>query len=152
MILEQRSELLHRGNLCVCVNLPVTILKSRAASSPGTVRFEARLRLLGPEQVLARGYSITMHAETAKIIRSSSEVGSQANVSSHSASNPVNSTAPSNRVKKTRPPNSPITIRFPPFYNHPLMCLKKDDTVKQEPDFARQIFPGASKDKRAERR
>jgi exonuclease VII large subunit len=29
----------------------------------------ARLRLLGPEQVLARGYSITLDAATAKVIR-----------------------------------------------------------------------------------
>jgi exodeoxyribonuclease VII large subunit len=30
---------------------------------------EARLRLLGPEQVLARGYSITMDAATGKVLR-----------------------------------------------------------------------------------
>jgi exodeoxyribonuclease VII large subunit len=30
---------------------------------------ESRLRLLGPEQVLARGYSITMDAATGKIVR-----------------------------------------------------------------------------------
>jgi exodeoxyribonuclease VII large subunit len=30
---------------------------------------EARLRLLGPEQVLSRGYSITMDAETGKVLR-----------------------------------------------------------------------------------
>jgi exodeoxyribonuclease VII large subunit len=30
---------------------------------------ESRLRLLGPEQVLSRGYSITMDAATGKIIR-----------------------------------------------------------------------------------
>jgi exodeoxyribonuclease VII large subunit len=30
---------------------------------------EARLRLLGPEQVLARGYSITMDAESGRIVR-----------------------------------------------------------------------------------
>jgi exodeoxyribonuclease VII large subunit len=33
----------------------------------------ARLRLLGPEQVLARGYSITMDARGGKIIRSARE-------------------------------------------------------------------------------
>jgi exodeoxyribonuclease VII large subunit len=33
----------------------------------GTI--ETRLRLLGPEQVLARGYSITMDAETGKVLR-----------------------------------------------------------------------------------
>ncbi len=35
---------------------------------------ETRLRLLGPEQVLARGYSITMKAETGKVVRSASEL------------------------------------------------------------------------------
>ena len=35
---------------------------------------EARLRLLGPEQVLARGYSITMDEKTGKVIRSAAEV------------------------------------------------------------------------------
>ena len=32
-----------------------------------------RLRLLGPEQVLARGYSITLDAATGKVIRSASD-------------------------------------------------------------------------------
>jgi exodeoxyribonuclease VII large subunit len=35
---------------------------------------EGRLRLLGPEQVLARGYSITMNADTGKVIRTATEV------------------------------------------------------------------------------
>ena len=33
-------------------------------------RLEANLRLLGPEQVLARGYSITWNAETGRVLRS----------------------------------------------------------------------------------
>jgi exonuclease VII large subunit len=33
----------------------------------GTV--ETRLRLLGPDQVLGRGYSITMDVETGKVLR-----------------------------------------------------------------------------------
>jgi exodeoxyribonuclease VII large subunit len=33
-----------------------------------------RLRLLGPEQVLARGYSITMKAGTGAVVRSAAEV------------------------------------------------------------------------------
>ncbi len=37
---------------------------------------EARLRLLGPEQVLARGYSITMDEKTGKVLRSAAEVKS----------------------------------------------------------------------------
>jgi exodeoxyribonuclease VII large subunit len=35
---------------------------------------QARLRLLGPEQVLARGYSITRDAETGKVLRNAAEV------------------------------------------------------------------------------
>src|SRR5439155_26271167 len=35
---------------------------------------EARLRLLGPEQVLARGYSITLDASTSKVLREAKEV------------------------------------------------------------------------------
>lgn len=35
---------------------------------------ESRLRLLGPDQVLARGYSITMDAQTGAIIRDAAEV------------------------------------------------------------------------------
>jgi len=43
----------------------------------GRSRFEAagaRLRLLGPEQVLARGYSITMDAATGRVLRKAVEV------------------------------------------------------------------------------
>jgi exodeoxyribonuclease VII large subunit len=43
----------------------------------GQNRFEAldaRLRLLGPEQVLSRGYSITMDAVTGKVLRDAAEV------------------------------------------------------------------------------
>jgi exodeoxyribonuclease VII large subunit len=35
-----------------------------------------RLRLLGPEQVLARGYSITTQVETGKVLREAKEVQS----------------------------------------------------------------------------
>jgi exodeoxyribonuclease VII large subunit len=35
---------------------------------------QARLRLLGPEQVLARGYSITMDAATGRVVRHAAEV------------------------------------------------------------------------------
>jgi exodeoxyribonuclease VII large subunit len=35
---------------------------------------EARLRLLGPEQVLSRGYSITMDAATGKVLRDAARV------------------------------------------------------------------------------
>jgi exodeoxyribonuclease VII large subunit len=35
---------------------------------------EARLQLLGPEQVLARGYSITLDAATGNVIRDAASV------------------------------------------------------------------------------
>jgi exodeoxyribonuclease VII large subunit len=40
----------------------------------GLGALEARLRLLGPEQVLARGYSITSDAATGKVLREAGEV------------------------------------------------------------------------------
>ncbi|HEY5480345.1 MAG TPA: exodeoxyribonuclease VII large subunit [Verrucomicrobiae bacterium] len=40
----------------------------------GLGALEARLRLLGPEQVLARGYSITTDAATGKVLRKAKEV------------------------------------------------------------------------------
>jgi exodeoxyribonuclease VII large subunit len=45
----------------------------------GKSRFEtleARLHLLGPEQVLARGYSITMDAASGKVLRDAEKVQS----------------------------------------------------------------------------
>jgi exodeoxyribonuclease VII large subunit len=42
----------------------------------GSSRFEAteaRLRLLGPEQVLSRGYSITLDAATGKVLRAAKD-------------------------------------------------------------------------------
>jgi exodeoxyribonuclease VII large subunit len=35
---------------------------------------QTRLRLLGPDQVLSRGYSITMNAATGKVLRSANDV------------------------------------------------------------------------------
>jgi exodeoxyribonuclease VII large subunit len=35
---------------------------------------ESRLRLLGPEQVLARGYSITMDEATGKVLRAATNI------------------------------------------------------------------------------
>ena len=40
----------------------------------GLGALEGRLRLLGPEQVLARGYSITTDAQTGKVLREAKEV------------------------------------------------------------------------------
>lgn len=50
---------------------PVQIIKQRREVLG---HFERRLNLLGPAQVLGRGYSITLDAATGKIIRSAAEV------------------------------------------------------------------------------
>jgi len=45
-------------------------------SDHGHVALVERLRLLGPEQVLSRGYSITLDAESGSVIRDASTVRS----------------------------------------------------------------------------
>jgi exodeoxyribonuclease VII large subunit len=57
-VLRQESERLHEQ-----IRHRMREFKNRIAT------IETRLRLLGPDQVLARGYSITMDAETGKVIR-----------------------------------------------------------------------------------
>ena len=59
----------------------IAVLKSAALRDPRNADIQnyigyayRRLRLLGPEQVLARGYSITTLAETGKVVRAASEV------------------------------------------------------------------------------
>ena len=51
----------------------------------------ARLRLLGPEQVLARGYSITQDATTGKVLRSASETEKGQRLSTRLSSGTVRS-------------------------------------------------------------
>jgi exodeoxyribonuclease VII large subunit len=53
---------------------------------------ETRLRLLGPDQVLARGYSITMDAETGKVIRESKAVEQGAKIRTKLKSGEIAST------------------------------------------------------------
>jgi len=43
-------------------------------SKQSLMTIETRLRLLGPEQVLARGYSITMNAETGEVVRDAEQL------------------------------------------------------------------------------
>jgi exodeoxyribonuclease VII large subunit len=62
-VLRQETERLHEQT-----RHRMRELKNRIAT------IEARLRLLGPDQVLARGYSITMDGETGRIIRESKAV------------------------------------------------------------------------------
>jgi exodeoxyribonuclease VII large subunit len=69
-MLFQRREALQRAN-CRLRELFVQRWRShqdRLATA------ETRLRLLSPEQVLARGYSITADASTDKVIRAANEV------------------------------------------------------------------------------
>ena len=64
-LLKQRRELLkvNRQRLHELAHVWFRDLKNGLAAT------EARLRLLGPEQVLARGYSITMDATTGRVLR-----------------------------------------------------------------------------------
>ncbi|SPE53130.1 exported hypothetical protein [Verrucomicrobia bacterium] len=59
---QEEQRLRQRARYCV------EALRNRLAAQ------EARLRLLGPEQVLARGYSITSDAATGRVLRNASEV------------------------------------------------------------------------------
>jgi exodeoxyribonuclease VII large subunit len=70
LLLKQRRELLHQRErrLCEKAQHRLNILQDRLDS------LQARLRLLGPEQVLARGYSITLEAETGKVVRHAKQV------------------------------------------------------------------------------
>jgi exodeoxyribonuclease VII large subunit len=69
-LVKQRRELLFQENqrLYEIAHHRLGKAQERLAAA------EARLRLLGPEQVLARGYSITMDAETSKVLRDANEV------------------------------------------------------------------------------
>jgi exodeoxyribonuclease VII large subunit len=71
-LLKQRRESLvaNRRRLRELAHLCLRNGRNRFAAT------EARLRLLGPEQVLARGYSITMDAATGKVIRRARDVKS----------------------------------------------------------------------------
>jgi len=69
-LLQRQSELLamSRRRLHELGRVPLLNSQNRLGASA------ARLHLLGPEQVLARGYSITMDAATGKILRDAAEV------------------------------------------------------------------------------
>jgi exodeoxyribonuclease VII large subunit len=61
-------------------------LRQRAAS------LASRLQLLGPEQVLARGYSITLDAATGRILRAAAETASGQKLTTRLKSGQVSST------------------------------------------------------------
>ncbi len=69
-LLRQRRELLEQEIQRLCEQMRHQLRERQS-------RFETlatRLRLLGPEQVLARGYSITSDAETGKVLRDAAKV------------------------------------------------------------------------------
>jgi exodeoxyribonuclease VII large subunit len=69
-LLKQRRELLEQA----ARRLREQTRRCLRERQQGCDGLQARLRLLGPEQVLARGYSITTDAATDKIVRTAAEV------------------------------------------------------------------------------
>ena len=70
LVLKQRREAFGQ----IERRLHEQIRQQLEARKTGLAALEARLRLLGPEQVLARGYSITTDAATGKVLRQAKEV------------------------------------------------------------------------------
>ena len=70
VLLQQRRELLRQEGQRLHEAVRNRLEKSHARFTT----LAERLRLLGPEQVLARGYSITTHAETGRVLRAASDV------------------------------------------------------------------------------
>ena len=70
LLLKQRREVLEQGNQRLRELARVRV-RERARNLE---TLEARLRLLGPEQVLARGYSITMDEASGKVLRRAAAV------------------------------------------------------------------------------
>jgi exodeoxyribonuclease VII large subunit len=69
-LLRQRREVLEQERARLAEQMKHRLRDWRTR----TEALESRLRLLSPEQVLARGYSITMDAATGKVLRSRAEV------------------------------------------------------------------------------
>jgi exodeoxyribonuclease VII large subunit len=70
LILKQRRALLDQIGRRLIEHARHRLSDARNRLGP----LEARLRLLGPEQVLARGYSITLDAETGRVLRDAKTV------------------------------------------------------------------------------
>jgi len=69
-LLKQRCELLKAGRRRL---RELTLVRLKDLKT-GLAATEARLHLLGPEQVLSRGYSITMDAASGKVLRDATKV------------------------------------------------------------------------------
>lgn len=86
--LVRRQEVLVQlvGRLRTSVRRRWTVLNERLAAKGSA------LRLLSPQQVLERGYSITLDAGTGKVVRTSSEVRSGQSITTRLASGSIQST------------------------------------------------------------
>ena len=69
-LLQQRREQLSASQRRLVELAKVNLQQARSRQAA----LEARLRLLGPEQVLARGYSITLDAQTGTVLRDAASV------------------------------------------------------------------------------
>jgi len=69
-LLQQRRELLNSSRRRLVELARANLQQAHARHAA----LEARLRLLGPEQVLARGYSITLDAKTGAVLREAAQV------------------------------------------------------------------------------
>jgi exodeoxyribonuclease VII large subunit len=88
VLLKQRRELLHQETERLHEQTRHRMRELK--NCIGTL--ETRLRLLGPDQVLARGYSITMDAETGKVLREAKAVGKGARIKTKLKSGEIAST------------------------------------------------------------
>jgi exodeoxyribonuclease VII large subunit len=88
LLLQQQREVLRREEK----RLRDQVQHHLKARRDRFAALEAHLRLLGPEQVLARGYSITLDAETRKIVRDASETRSGQRLRTRLKIGEVNST------------------------------------------------------------
>lgn len=70
LLLRQRREVLEQA----AQRLREQVRHRLSQAKDRRETFEARLRLLGPEQVLARGYSITLDAKTGQVVRDAASV------------------------------------------------------------------------------
>jgi exodeoxyribonuclease VII large subunit len=70
LVLRQKCEVLDQMER----RLHEQVRQHLASRKSGFAALEGRLRLLGPEQVLARGYSITTDAQTGKVLREAKAV------------------------------------------------------------------------------
>jgi len=99
-LLEQRREVLKatQKRLCELARVQFKNCKNSFAAT------ESRLRLLGPEQVLSRGYSITMDAASGKVLRDAGKVQAGQKLKTRLASGEIFSEVKKMQRRVGRPP------------------------------------------------